>query len=155
MDPHCRLCNSPLKETFADLGMSPLANSFLKPEQLSRMEPFYPLHAYVCGACFLVQLQEFESPEAIFSEYADFPSFSTTWLEHARIYAGRMIERFGLNDQSLVMELASNDGYLLQYFQSQAIPVLGIEPAVNVAETAVRRGIPTRTVFSAARPPRN
>ncbi len=112
------------------------------------MEPFYPLHAYVCGNCFLVQLQEFQSPDAIFSsDYAYFSSYSSTWLNHARDYSGRMIERFGLTRESLVIEAASNDGYLLQYFSKAGIPVLGIEPAANVAAAAVRNGIPTRQIF--------
>lgn len=143
----CRSCNAALEEIFVDLGMSPLANAYIDPASALRMEPFYPLRVFVCGKCFLVQLQDFESPEAIFSDYAYFSSYSTTWLEHARRYAGEMIARFGLTNQSLVMEAASNDGYLLQYFREAGIPVLGIEPARNVAEAAVHKGIPTQALF--------
>jgi len=144
----CRFCGAALEQTFCDLGMSPLSNAFLDAEQLQRMEPFYPLHAYVCGRCFLVQLQEFESPQHIFSEdYAYFSSYSDTWLEHARLYAEQMIGRFGFAAKSQVVEIASNDGYLLQYFRQRDIPVLGIEPASNVAEVAVAKGIPTLTRF--------
>lgn len=140
----CRFCGAELAHTFADLGMSPISNAFLTAEQLSRMEPFYPLHAYVCGSCFLVQLEEFESPRRIFGDdYAYFSSYSDTWLEHARRYTEAMIERFGLGARSQVIELASNDGYLLQYFRKKDIPALGIEPARNVAEAAIAKGIPT------------
>jgi SAM-dependent methyltransferase len=133
--------------TFADLGMSPLANSFLTAEQANAMEPFYPLRAYVCEACFLVQLEQFETPDHIFSDYAYFSSYSTSWLEHSLRYVEQMIERFSLRNSSQVVELASNDGYLLQYFAERHIPVLGIEPAVNVAEVAVQKGIPTLVEF--------
>jgi hypothetical protein len=144
----CRLCGSPLDETFVDLGMSPLSNANILPEKALEMEPFYPLHAYVCSSCFLVQLQEFQTPDSIFtSDYAYFSSYSTTWLNHAREYSSTMIERFGLTGKSLVMEAASNDGYLLQYFSQAGIPVLGIEPAGNVAEAAIQKGIPTRQIF--------
>ncbi|MEJ7608467.1 MAG: methyltransferase domain-containing protein, partial [Bryobacteraceae bacterium] len=147
---NCRLCKHPLSVTFANLGVSPLANSYLKPEELRLMEPFYPLHVYVCSRCFLVQLEEFESPDAIFSDYAYFSSYSTSWLEHAQQYVDRMMERFALGPESLVMEVASNDGYLLQYFRDRDVPVLGIEPAVNVAKVATDRGIATRTMFFGA-----
>jgi SAM-dependent methyltransferase len=144
----CRFCGAALEQTFCDLGMSPLSNAFLSAEQLHQMEPFYPLHAYVCGQCFLVQLQEFESPQRIFAEdYAYFSSYSDTWLEHARLYTGQMIDRFGFDAESQVVEIASNDGYLLQYFKQKNIPVLGIEPARNVADAAIARGIPTLTGF--------
>jgi SAM-dependent methyltransferase len=143
----CRFCGAPLEATFADLGMSPLANSFVAPEQVNAMERFFPLHALVCGRCFLVQLAEYESPEGIFSDYAYFSSYSTTWLEHSRRYVEAMVERFGLDGSSQVVELASNDGYLLQYFTERDIPVLGIEPAANVAEVAVAKGIPTVVEF--------
>jgi len=146
----CRLCSSPLTCTFTDLGMSPLANSYVKPEQLKAMEPFYPLHVYVCENCLLVQLEEFESPERIFSDYAYFSSYSTAWLEHARQYTEEMIRRFGFVSQSQVVEIASNDGYLLQYFRDRGVPVLGIEPAGNVAEVAREKGIPTREMFFGA-----
>ena len=127
--------------------MSPPSNAYLLPAQLQQMEKFYPLHAYVCGNCFLVQLQEFESPEQIFSDYAYFSSYSQSWLEHAKTYTGYMIERFGFGKTSQIVEIASNDGYLLQYFRERDIPVLGIEPAVNVAEVAQKAGIPTLTRF--------
>jgi 2-polyprenyl-3-methyl-5-hydroxy-6-metoxy-1,4-benzoquinol methylase len=143
----CRFCSTPLEHTFADLGMSPLANSYLRPEDLAKPESFYPLHAYVCERCFLVQLPELESPEAIFSDYAYFSSYSDSWLDHARRFAGAACDRFDLGEQSLVMEIASNDGYLLQFFHQRGIPVLGIEPAANVAEAARERGIETVTEF--------
>ena len=143
----CRFCGCALHHTFADLGMSPLCETFLAAEELASMEPFYPLHVLVCESCFLVQLQEFVSPENIFSEYAYFSSYSDSWLSHARTYARKMVDRFGLNRDSRVVELASNDGYLLQYFVEQAIPVLGIEPAANVAKEAVRKDVPTLVKF--------
>jgi 2-polyprenyl-3-methyl-5-hydroxy-6-metoxy-1,4-benzoquinol methylase len=143
----CRLCGSPLTETFADLGLSPLANSYVAPERLSQKESFYPLHAYVCSQCFLVQLDQFERPDQIFSDYLYFSSFSDSWLAHCRAYAERMVTRLGLSPGSQVVEVASNDGYLLQYFVASGIPVLGIEPAANVAQTAIARGIPTEVAF--------
>ena len=127
--------------------MSPLSNSFLSAGQLNQAERFYPLHAYVCASCFLVQLQEFESPEEIFSDYAYFSSYSKTWLDHARAYTEHMIDRFRFGAASQVIEIASNDGYLLQYFKHKNIPVLGIEPAANVAQVARQAGIPTITRF--------
>jgi SAM-dependent methyltransferase len=127
--------------------MSPLANSYVRPENLGRPEPFYPLRALACDECFLVQLEAFEAPEAIFSEYPYFSSYSTTWLEHARRYVAAMVPRFGLGADSKVVEVASNDGYLLQYFDELRIPVLGIEPAANVADVAIQRGIPTLVKF--------
>jgi 2-polyprenyl-3-methyl-5-hydroxy-6-metoxy-1,4-benzoquinol methylase len=130
--------------------MSPLANGFLTAEQLRQPEKFYPLHAYVCESCLLVQLEEFESPEEIFSDYAYFSSYSSSWLEHCRAYVHQVISRFQLGAQSQVVEIASNDGYLLQYFKDQGIQVLGIEPAVNVADVARQRGIPTRSEFFGA-----
>ena len=129
----CRFCGAPIETVFADLGMSPLANSYLPPERANAMEPFYPLRALVCEQCLLVQLQQFETPDAIFSDYAYFSSYSTTWLEHSRRYVEAMIERWGLGASSHVVELASNDGYLLQYFVERGVPVLGVEPAANVA----------------------
>ncbi len=132
---------------FADLGMSPLANSYLTSEQGNAMEPFYPLRAFVCAQCFLVQLEEFQTPEHIFTDYAYFSSYSTSWLEHSQRYVEQMIERFGLDHQSHVVELASNDGYLLQYFRDRQVPVLGIEPAANVAKVALQKGIPTLVEF--------
>jgi 2-polyprenyl-3-methyl-5-hydroxy-6-metoxy-1,4-benzoquinol methylase len=136
-----------LKHSFVDLGMSPLANSYLKPEQLFAMEPFYPLNAYVCDTCFLVQVPEFESPEQIFGDYAYFSSYADTWLEHVNAYAAQAIKRFGLGANSLVMEIASNDGCLLQCFKKNGVPVLGVEPAKNVARVAQERGIPTVVTF--------
>jgi SAM-dependent methyltransferase len=143
----CRFCNAPLETVFVDLGMSPLANSYVSPERANAMEPFYPLRALVCGSCLLVQLEEFETPEAIFSDYAYFSSYSTSWLEHSRRYVEQMTERWGLGPDSHVVELASNDGYLLQYFVERGVPVLGIEPAANVASVAVERGVPTLVEF--------
>jgi SAM-dependent methyltransferase len=147
MHSTCRFCSAPLHAVFADLGMSPLANAFLSPEQANRMEPFYPLRALVCDRCHLVQLDEFETPEQIFGDYAYFSSYSTSWLDHSERYTEAMVSRFGLDEDSQVVELASNDGYLLQFFAQRAIPVLGIEPAANVAEVAVAKGIPTRVEF--------
>jgi len=147
MSARCRFCSSPLAAVFADLGMSPLSNSYLAPNQVNAMEPFYPLRALVCSECLLVQLEEFESPDHIFSDYAYFSSYSSSWLDHSKRYTQAMIDRFGLNSDSHVVEIASNDGYLLQYFHEQQIPVLGIEPAANVAELAVQKGIPTLVEF--------
>ena len=143
----CRFCGTPLRHTFVDLGMSPLAESWLKPFQLNQMEPFYPLHVYVCERCFLVQLEEFESPEHIFSEYAYFSSYSETWLQHAKTYVDMATQRFELNERSQVIEIASNDGYLLRNFVARGIKVLGIDPAANVAKVAVEQGIPTLVKF--------
>lgn len=131
----------------ADLGTSPLANSLVAGENLSSMEPTYPLCVYVCGKCFLVQLEEFESPEHIFGDYSYFSSYSESWLAHCRSYSAQMIERLGLGPQSKVIEVASNDGYLLQYFGEAGVPILGIEPAANVAEVAQAKGIPTEVSF--------
>src|SRR3989441_5405930 len=141
----CRFCGTTLRHTFVDLGMSPLCESYVRLDQLAEMEPFYPLHAYVCGQCFLVQLQEFVTPSEIFTEYAYFSSYSTSWVEHARRYVEAMIERLGLDDESFVVELASNDGYLLKHFVGTGIRILGIEPAKNVAEAAEEVGVPTIT----------
>jgi 2-polyprenyl-3-methyl-5-hydroxy-6-metoxy-1,4-benzoquinol methylase len=146
-EPRCRFCSTALEHTFVDLGMSPVSNAFLTADQLNAMEPFYPLHAQVCGKCFLVQLQEFQSPQQIFQNYAYFSSYSDSWLAHARTYAAQMVTRFGLSAESQVVEIASNDGYLLQYFKERGIPVLGIEPAANVAKAAESRGIPTAVKF--------
>ncbi|MFN2498991.1 MAG: methyltransferase domain-containing protein [Pyrinomonadaceae bacterium] len=145
--PQCRFCGTELRHTFADLGLTPLSNSYLTAEQLNQEERVYPLHARVCDKCFLVQLEEFETPERIFSEYAYFSSYSESWLRHARLYSEAMVSRFGLNSESQAVEIASNDGYLLQYFLKHDIPVLGIEPAVNVAQAAEQKGIPTVTKF--------
>jgi SAM-dependent methyltransferase len=143
----CRLCGGELEHSFVDLGMSPLCESYLASEQLDAMEPYFPLHAFVCGTCFLVQLGEYVSPEHIFREYAYFSSYSTTWVAHAKAYCEMIAERLCLGPDSLVVELASNDGYLLQHFQPQGVPVLGIEPAANVARVAIEKGIPTRVEF--------
>ena len=144
----CRFCGSALERTFADLGMSPVSNAFLKREQLNLRESFYPLHAYVCGGCLLVQLEQFESPEAIFNDdYAYFSSYSDSWLKHAKQYAEEMVRRFGYGESSFVVEIASNDGYLLQYFVEKKIPVLGVEPSANVAEAALKKGISTLVKF--------
>ncbi len=143
----CRGCAAPLHHTFVDLGMSPLANSYVKACHWNAMELFYPLHVYVCDNCFLVQLESIARPEEIFSDYAYFSSYSNSWLDHARRYTECVIKRFGLNRQSWVVEIASNDGYLLQHFVAADIPVLGIEPAKNVAEVALRQGIPTQIDF--------
>jgi len=146
-DRSCRFCGASLQHIFADLGMSPLANSYLARTQLHQMEPFYPLRVRVCGECFLVQAEDFESPDHIFSEYAYFSSYSDSWLEHARAYVETAAVRFGLGPDSRVVEIASNDGYLLQYFAAKKIPVVGVEPAANVAEEARRKGIPTLVKF--------
>ncbi|MEA2201789.1 MAG: hypothetical protein QOI89_2385 [Solirubrobacteraceae bacterium] len=143
----CRFCGAPVDAVFADLGMSPLANSYLPPERANSMEPFYPLRALVCGKCFLVQLEEFETPEQIFSEYAYFSSYSSSWIEHSHRYADQMVGQLGLDEHSHVVEIASNDGYLLQFFHERQIPVLGIEPAANVAKVALQKGIPTLVEF--------
>ena len=143
----CRSCGTPLEHTFVDLGMSPMANSYIKPEQLNRMEPFYPLHVYVCAKCWLVQLEQFATPHDIFSDYAYFSSFSDSWVAHARAYVDMIAERFRLNQSAKVVEIASNDGYLLQNFVARGIPVLGVEPAANVAEVAKKKGINTKVAF--------
>jgi SAM-dependent methyltransferase len=147
----CRFCSAPLSVVCADLGMSPIANAILAAEDLTKMEPFYPLRALVCERCFLVQLEDYESPEAIFSDdYSYFSSYSTSWLEHARRYTDAMIERFGVGPGKRVVELASNDGYLLQYFAEAGVDVLGVEPAANVARAAIEKGIPTEVRFFGA-----
>jgi hypothetical protein len=136
-----------MDHTVVDLGMSPLCESYLTAEQLNQMEPFYPLHVYVCARCFLVQLQEYVSAEGIFSEYAYFSSYSESWLQHAKAYTDMIVDRFKLGPQHQVLELASNDGYLLKNFVDRGIPALGIEPAANVAHAAVQQGIPTLVKF--------
>ncbi len=143
----CRFCGSEAGRTFVDLGMSPLCESYVSADQLNEMEAFYPLHVHVCEQCFLVQLEEFVSPREIFSEYAYFSSFADSWVEHARQYANAMIERFALGSESHVVEIASNDGYLLQHFVARGIPCLGIEPAANVARSAVEKRVPTLVEF--------
>lgn len=144
---YCRLCHAPLSMTFIDLGMSPLCESFLPADQIDQMEPYFPLHALVCGGCFLVQLQEYVKPEHIFTEYAYFSSYSTSWVEHARRYCQMVVSRFALGPKSQVFEIASNDGYLLQHFRQFDVPVLGIEPAANVAEAARGKNVPTLVEF--------
>jgi len=146
----CIFCGAPLSRTFVDLGMSPLCESYVPPEKLHAMEPFYPLHVYLCERCFLVQLEEFVRPEDIFSEYAYFSSYADSWVEHMRRYAEAVSDRFALGKDSFVVEVASNDGYLLQHFVRRGIPVLGIEPAANVARVAVEKGIPTLVKFFGA-----
>ena len=145
--PACRFCAAPLRHTFVDLGMSPLCESYVPPDRLSAMEPFYPLHVRVCARCLLVQVEDFVAPEEIFTEYAYFSSYSDSWVAHAREYVDTAIERFGLDQGSLVLELASNDGYLLQHVVEQGIPALGVEPAANVAASAQERGIETVVAF--------
>jgi SAM-dependent methyltransferase len=145
--PTCRSCGTKLEETFVDLGMSPLANSLLEPEKGHAMEPFYPLHAFVCSRCYLVQLEEFETPEHIFSDYLYFSSFSDEWLKHCSRYVDAMVERLKLGPSSKVVEVASNDGYLLQFFVRRGVPALGIEPAANIARAAIEKGIPTENAF--------
>jgi len=143
----CRFCSAPLTRSFVDLGMSPLCQTHIEKAQLGSMEPFYPLHALVCERCWLVQLQEFVAPADIFSEYAYFSSYSDSWVEHARRYAEKMCSRHGIGPRSLVVEIASNDGYLLQHFHARGVPVLGIEPAANVAKVAVGKGIRSEVMF--------
>ena len=145
----CRFCEKSLQHTFADLGISPIANDYISQEQLQRAEKFYPLHTYVCENCLLVQLEEVESPEHIFGDgdYAYFSSYSDSWLRHAKAYTDLMVERFGFNQNTQVIEIASNDGYLLQYFLEKGIPVLGVEPAANTAKVAQEKGIPSVVKF--------
>ncbi len=144
----CRFCASELQVSVADLGMSPVSNDNIKPENLSAMEPFYPLHAWVCEQCWLVQLQQFQAADAIFSdEYAYFSSFSKSWLEHARQYSLKVTERFNINDSSQVVEIASNDGYLLKNFKQVGAKILGVEPCANVAKAAEEIGIPSLVKF--------
>lgn len=147
----CRLCGANLTRTFVDLGMSPPCESFRPAEELDHAEVYYPLHVLVCDQCFLVQLKEYVSPEEIFTEYAYFSSYSTSWVAHAKAYCEAITKRLGLGPDSLVVELASNDGYLLQHFGPLGVPVLGVEPAVNVARVAVDKGIPTRVDFFGVR----
>ena len=143
----CRFCATPLSHTFVDLGMSPLCQTHIEPHQLNHMEPFYPLHVWICHKCFLVQLEEYVSPKEIFTDYAYFSSYSDSWVEHAKRYSDLMCQRFGIDRSKKVMEIASNDGYLLQHFVAKGVPVLGIEPAANVAKVAVGKGVPTTVRF--------
>jgi len=144
----CRFCATPLKHSVVDLGMSPLCQKHVKPEDANKLEKFFPLHAYVCEQCWLVQLDEFASPEEIFAdEYAYFSSYSDSWLKHAKTYTNKMLAEFGFDKNSLVAEIASNDGYLLQWFVENNIPVLGIEPAGNCAAVAIEKGVRTEVRF--------
>lgn len=147
MSNHCRFCNNELRHSFCNLGMSPLSNAYLSTNKLQAMEAFYPLHAEVCSNCYLVQLPEFESPQNIFSDYAYFSSYSESWLAHSREYVSEMQTEFGIGSEHQVVEIASNDGYLLQYFAQNGTPVLGIEPAANVAEIARQKGVETLVEF--------
>jgi hypothetical protein len=146
----CRFCGAALQHTFVDLGMSPLCETYPSLAELNRGEVYYPLHAYVCEECFLVQLGEYESPEEIFGDYPYFSSYSDSWLKHAENYCEQMRTRLGLSKQSFVVEVASNDGYLLQFFVRRSVPVLGIEPAANVAQVAIEKGVPTLVRFFGA-----
>ena len=148
---HCRFCATSLSHSFADLGSTPLANSYLEEKDLLAPESFFELHARVCDHCFLVQLPEMESAESIFGNYAYFSSYSDSWLRHAEIYVTSMRHRLGINQESQVIEIASNDGYLLQFFKEKKVPVLGIEPAANVAQVAAERGIETLVDFFGTR----
>ncbi|MGH9381410.1 MAG: methyltransferase domain-containing protein [Thermoanaerobaculia bacterium] len=147
MEKFCRFCCAELTETFADLGLSPPANAYVPPEKAHLPDVFYPLVAYVCGSCYLVQILEVLKPQELFSEYAYFSSYSRTWLEHAQNFVDSMIERFRYDATSRVVEVASNDGYLLRSFRDRGVPVLGIEPAANVARAAEEAGVPTRVRF--------
>lgn len=145
---NCRLCETIINIPFLSLGKSPVSNAYLSKDDLNRMEPFYPLDMYVCPNCFLVQVDEFETHNNIFnSNYAYFSSYSQSWLKHCKEYVEMMIERFGLSSNSFVIEVASNDGYLLQYFKEKNISVLGVEPTANTAHVAIGKGIPTDITF--------
>lgn len=143
----CRFCGKGLNHTFVDLGMSPLCETYPSAQELHCGEMFYPLHVFVCENCYLVQLEEFETPEKIFGDYPYFSSYSDSWLKHCENYTAKMIERFAFGQNSFVVEVASNDGYLLKYFVNRGVPVLGIEPAANVAKVAVEKGVPSLTRF--------
>jgi len=143
----CLFCREPLRDTVVDLGKSPLCETYLEPSQLNDMEPFYPLHAYVCRECWLVQVEKYVTPEGIFTDYPYFSSYSDSWLAHAKRYVDDMMARFRLDASSQVVELGSNDGYLLQYFVQYGVSVLGVEPASNVAEAAIAKGLSTEVAF--------
>ena len=143
----CLFCSAPLRHTFVDLGMHPLCESYVSEDKLDGMEPFYPLHVLICDQCYLVQLKEYVNAADIFSEYAYFSSYSDSWILHAKRYTEMIVERLQLTSKSFVVELASNDGYLLQHFVAKGIPVLGIEPAANVAEAAKKKSVPTLVEF--------
>jgi SAM-dependent methyltransferase len=154
--PNCRFCATPLAHDFIDLGVTPLANTYVTSEDIANaLDRAFPLRARVCSCCFLVQADAYVSPKAIFSDYAYFSSYADSWVEHARMYARMVIDRFGLDQSSLVVEVASNDGYLLQHFVAAGIPVLGVEPAANVAQAARARNIPTEIAFFGAQTARN
>ena len=144
---NCRFCNNPVEEIFLDLGMSPLANSNLKSSELNNVESFYPLCSYFCSNCYLVQLDEFEQPENIFSNYDYYSSFSETWNNHIESFVNSAISRFNLSQENQIIEIASNDGYLLKHFKKKNFPILGIEPATNIANDAESSGIPTLNKF--------
>jgi SAM-dependent methyltransferase len=148
--PACRICGASLRHTFVDLGMSPLCETYHALAELSRGEHYYPLHVYVCAYCFLVQMEPHASPREIFSDYPYFSAYSDSWLEHSEAYCEKIAARLGLNGRSLVVEVGSNDGYLLQYFLQRGVPVLGVEPAANVAQAALERGVPTLVRFFGA-----
>jgi SAM-dependent methyltransferase len=143
----CRFCGTPLSRTLVDLGMSPLCESYIHPDRRNQMEPFYPLHAMVCDNCLLVQLDQYVAADDIFSDYAYFSSYSESWLKHASNYCDHMQQRFGIGEGRFVVEVASNDGYLLQYFVKKGVRVLGVEPAANVAEVARQKGVDTLVRF--------
>jgi SAM-dependent methyltransferase len=143
----CRFCKYPLKYRFLDLANTPLANSYLTKKELNKPEVFFPLCAYVCKNCFLVQLDEVENPSKIFSNYAYFSSYSKTWLNHCKILSEEIVKRFNINKENRILEIASNDGYLLKNFKEKKIPILGIEPASNIAKIAKKNGIPTINKF--------
>ncbi|MCK5608107.1 class I SAM-dependent methyltransferase [Candidatus Pacearchaeota archaeon] len=146
--PRCRACYTNMGEPFLSLGNSPLSNAYLSKDDLHRMESYYPLDVYICEKCYLVQLEEFETAQNIFSsDYAYFSSYSESWLQHCKNYTEMIIKRFGLGKDSFVIEVASNDGYLLQYFKQMGVHVFGIEPASNTAEIAIKKGIPTDITF--------
>ncbi|ETX09184.1 class I SAM-dependent methyltransferase [Candidatus Entotheonella palauensis] len=147
---HCRFCNAILRHTFVNLGSMPLVNAYLRRDQLGTSEVSYPLHVYVCEQCFLVQHDTLVPPGALFNDYAYFSSYSDTWLLHAKAYADMIVNRLGLGPRHQVVEIGSNDGYLLQYIMGHGVPVLGVEPAANVAEVAQQRGVPTRIAFFGA-----
>ncbi|HUI06217.1 MAG TPA: class I SAM-dependent methyltransferase [Verrucomicrobiae bacterium] len=145
--PTCRFCGAALEHTFVDLGVLPLCESYVDPARANERELFYPLHAYVCANCFLVQVEELEKATNIYSDYAYFSSYSDSWLQHAQSYVEMATKRFGLDRNHQVIEIASNDGYLLQYFVAKGIPALGVEPAANIAAVATKKGIPTVVEF--------
>jgi len=147
----CRFCGTGLRYTFVDLGATPLCETYLSASDLNLGETYYPLHAYVCEQCFLVQIEQYESAQNIFSDYAYFSSYSDSWLKHAEKYCAKMTQQLGLGANSFVVEVASNDGYLLQYFVQRNVPVLGIEPAANVAKVAVEKGVPSLVQFFGVR----